>query len=211
MILLLGGEKGGTGKSTISTNIAVALAYKKKEVVLIDCDPQCTTSKWLTRRNKFYCNLPKIFCVQKTEDIYETVQDIASRYEHVIIDAGGHDSEELRTAMVACHKMYIPLRASQPDIETSKHITQLIKLAKTLNPKLLAFAIISMAPTNHVLTEDQEAINVLSKNDTIKVSNVIIRERKIYRDAIAEGKGVLEYNNTKAIQEITQLSKEIFS
>ena len=210
MILLIGGEKGGTGKSTIATNIAVNLAHQQQEVVIIDCDPQGTATKWLSRRNKLFPNLPKVFSIQKTGDIYDTSIDMSHRYKYVIIDAGGRDSEELRTAMVACNKMYIPLKASQPDIETSNHIIQLIKLAKTLNPKLLAFTMISMAPTNHVLKEDQEAILLLSKLNIAKTSNVIIHERKVYRDAIADGKGVMEYDNIKAKNEIIQLLEEIF-
>lgn len=210
MILLIGGEKGGTGKSTIATNIAVNLAHQQQEVVIIDCDPQGTATKWLSRRNKLFPNLPKVFSIQKTGDIYDTSIDMSHRYKYVIIDAGGRDSEELRTAMVACNKMYIPLKASQPDIETSNHIIQLIKLAKTLNPKLLALTMISMAPTNHVLKEDQEAILLLSKLNIAKTSNVIIHERKVYRDAIADGKGVMEYNNIKAKNEIIQLLEEIF-
>ena len=83
-------------------------------------------------------------------------------------------------------------------------------MAKTLNPKLLAFTMISMAPTNHVLKEDQEAILLLSKLNIAKTSNVIIHERKVYRDAIADGKGVMEYDNIKAKNEIMQLFEEIF-
>ena len=40
MILLIGGEKGGTGKSTIATNLAVQLALDGKDVMLLDADPQ---------------------------------------------------------------------------------------------------------------------------------------------------------------------------
>lgn len=210
MILLIGGEKGGTGKSTIASNLAVKLSHQNHEVILIDCDPQGTSTKWLTRRNKFYSNLPKVFCIQKTGDTYDTIKDLATRYRYVIIDAGGRDSEELRTAMVACNKMYIPLKASQPDLETSKHMTQLIKLARSLNNKLDAYTIISMASTHYNLNEDKEAITLLSQLDIAKVSGVIIHERKVYRDAIADGKGVVEYDNPKAIQEIDLLAKEIF-
>lgn len=211
MIVLIGGEKGGTGKSTITTNIAIALVYQDEEVLIVDCDPQCTASKWVNRRNKKFPALPKIYCIEKTGDIFDTIKDVASRYKHVLIDAGGRDSEELRTAMVACHKIYIPLKASQPDIETSKHMSQLVKLAKGLNNKLMAAAVISMAPTNPVLVEDQEATELLSKLPEIIVSSVIIRERKVYRDAMADGKGVLEYDNYKAKKEINDLVKEIFS
>jgi chromosome partitioning protein len=211
MILLIGGEKGGTGKSTISTNIAVTLAHKGHEIVIVDCDPQGTSTKWLTRRNKFYSDLPKVFSIQKTGDTYDTIKDLSTRYKHVIIDAGGRDSEELRTAMVACEKMYIPLKASQPDLETSKHMTQLIKLARSLNNKLDAYTIISMASTHYNLNEDKEAISLLAQSNIAKVSDVIIHERKVYRDAIADGKGVIEYDNPKAITEINLLINEIFT
>ena len=210
MILLIGGEKGGTGKSTISTNIAVTLANRGCEIIIVDCDPQGTSTAWLTRRNKFCSNLPKVFSVQKTGDTYDTIKDLSTRYQHVIIDAGGRDSEELRTAMVACEKMYIPLKASQPDLDTTKHMTQLIKLAKSLNHKLDAYIIISMASTHYNLNEDQEAIHLLETSKSIKVSDVIIHERKVYRDAIADGKGVTEYNNLKATTEINLLMGEVF-
>ena len=209
MIVLIGGEKGGTGKSTIATNLAVALVYQKKEALIVDCDPQGTASKWVSRRNKSFPSLPQVHCIEKTGDIFDTVKDVAKRYEYVLIDAGGKDSEELRTALVACHKVYIPLKASQPDIETTRHMSQLVKLAKGLNNKLVATAIISMAPTNHVLTEDQEAVELLSKLPNILTSKVIIHERKIYRDAMSEGKGVIEYKNIKATEEINSLLKEV--
>lgn len=210
MILLVGGEKGGTGKSTIATNLAVNISKQGKEVIIVDCDPQCTSAKWVERRNKLYGNLPKVFCIQKTGNVYDAVKDLSTRYSNVIIDAGGRDLEELRTAMVACDKIYIPLKASQPDIETAIHMVKLIKLAKGLNPKLLTYIIISMASTNHVLKEDKEAIELLSKLDSIQISNIVIKERKVFRDAIADGKGVIEYNNVKAIEEIKQLTNEIF-
>lgn len=210
MIVLIGGEKGGTGKSTVTTNLAVLLAYQNREVLIIDCDPQGTSSKWVSRRNKNFPNTPKIYCVEKTGDIYETVKDMSNRYEHVIIDAGGKDSEELRTAMVVCDRIYIPLKASQPDIETAKYMCQLVKLARNLNKKLIAVSFISMAPTNHNLKERQEANQVLSKLSEIIISDIVIHERKIYRDAIAEGKGVVEYNNRKASDEVNNLFKKVF-
>ena len=38
MIVLIGGEKGGTGKSTIATNLAAYLANRSDDVVLLDAD-----------------------------------------------------------------------------------------------------------------------------------------------------------------------------
>ena len=51
-IILIGGEKGGVGKSTITTNIAVEMSYRKAEVMIIDTDPQKTSINWIDRRNE---------------------------------------------------------------------------------------------------------------------------------------------------------------
>ena len=206
MVVLIGGEKGGTGKSTIATNLAAYLADRSDDVVLLDADSQGTASRWVERRNNSHPELPKVHCVQKAGDIFETIRDLSTRYQQVIIDAGGRDSEELRSAMIAG---YTPLKA-QPDLETTMNINQLVKLACGLNPSLKAYAVISMAPTHPAITEAQEAHELLMELPDIELSRVFIRERKVFRDAMVEGKGVIESKNRKAKAEIQLLAGEIY-
>ena len=52
MIVVFGGEKGGTGKTTLATNIAAELAIKNKDVLLIDTDRQESASSWCYVRKK---------------------------------------------------------------------------------------------------------------------------------------------------------------
>jgi chromosome partitioning protein len=209
MILLLGGEKGGTGKSTIAVNLAVWLAAKGADVTLVDTDRQRTASHWVDRRNHVD-GLPVVHCAEKHGNVFNTIRDLAKRYDQVIVDAGGRDSEELRTALVAAHLVYCPLKASQPDLETSVHMNELVKLARGMNEGLQARAVISMGPTNPAITEAQEAKEILSELREFAMSEVIIRDRKVYRDAMAEGRGVIEMTNDKAVAEIKQLAKEIY-
>ena len=209
MIFLLGGEKGGTGKSTISVNLAAWLAGHGKDVILIDTDRQRTSSRFVERRNELN-DAPKIHCVEKYGNVYDTVRDVSSRYEYVLVDAGGRDSEELRTAMVVANKLYVPLKASQPDLETSVHMNELVNLARGLNPQLQAMLVISMGSTHPAVHEDQDATEILSELPEFEMSNVVIRERKVYRDAMAEGRGVIEMGNEKASDEIGDLAREVF-
>jgi len=209
MILLMGGEKGGTGKSTLATNLAVWLANNGKDVILIDTDPQRTSSHFVDRRNE-HGGLSRVHCAEKYGNVFDTVRDLAGRYEYVLVDAGGRDSEELRTAMVVAHCLYVPLKASQPDLETSIHMNELVKLARGLNPRLEANLVISMGPTHPAVHEDREAAELLEELPEFRLSKVVIRERKVYRDAMAEGKGVVEMDNEKAVDEINRLAKEIF-
>jgi len=209
MILLLGGEKGGTGKSTVATNLAVWLAHQGRDVILVDTDRQGTSSRFVDRRNALD-GLPKIHCAEKYGNVFDTAKDLASRYEEVIIDAGGRDSEELRTALVAAQVIYVPLKASQPDLETSVHMNELVKLARGMNQVLESRLVISMGPTHPAVHEDQDAKELLSELPEFEMSPVVVRDRKVYRDAMVEGKGVIEMNNEKATDEIGSLAKEIY-
>lgn len=209
MILLFGGEKGGTGKSTLATNLAVWLAKKDRDVILVDTDRQMTASHWVDRRNKMN-GLVTVHCAEKHGSVFHALQDLSKRYDEVIVDAGGRDSEELRSALVAAELVYVPLKASQPDLETSVHMNELVQLARGMNEKLKARLIISMAPTNPVIHEAQEALDLLTELPEFKLSDAVICERKIYRDAISDGHGVVEMNNQKAAAEIEVMAKEIY-
>jgi chromosome partitioning protein len=209
MIVLFGGEKGGTGKSTLTTNLAVWLAKQGRDTIIVDTDRQMTSSNWVDRRNAIE-GLVTVHCAEKHANVFHAVRDLAQRYDEVIVDAGGRDSEELRTALVAANVIYVPLRASQPDLETSVHMNELVTLARGMNPALDARLIISMAPTNPAINETAQAQELLRELPVFGLSNTIIRERKIYRDAISDGRGVVEMDNPKATAEIEALAKEIY-
>ncbi len=99
MILLLGGEKGGTGKSTLATNLAAWLAVNDRDVILVDTDVQRTAANWVDRRNLLN-GVPAVQCAERRGNVFHALRDLAKRYEEVIVDAGGRDSEpEQRTTM----------------------------------------------------------------------------------------------------------------
>lgn len=206
-ILLIGGQKGGSGKSTIAQNIAVCLLQMEYDVMLLDTDKQATSNNWADRRNE--AQLPTIHCAQKSGDIYKTARDLSERYSFVIIDAGGQDSRELRSSMVAADLMYIPMRASQADLETMPTIDELLGHARTMNPSLQARAIVSMAPSNPLIKEVDAARELLVNFPSIEVSDCQIQDRKVYRDALLQGKGVVELSNSTAKAEIQLLTQEI--
>ncbi len=154
--------------------------------------------------------LPVVNCVQKYENIRETLQDLDKRYECVIVDAAGRDSRELRTGMTAAHVLLVPFRPSQPDLDTLPNLQEIITQAKDLNPELTVYGLLTMAPTNPVVQEADEAREYLQDYPEIQLLETIIRDRKVYRDAMSEGMGVIEMNNPKATEEIQSLMKEIF-
>ena len=208
MIILIGSQKGGCGKSTTAVNISAELAGRGHDVVLVDSDRQCTAANWAMDRVENPA-LAKVHCVQKYENIRDTLFDLDKRYEYVIVDAAGRDSRELRTGMTAAHILIVPFRPSQPDLDTLPNMQDIIIQAKDLNPDLKIFGLITMAPTNPIIHEEADARECLKDYPEIKLLSTMIRDRKVYRDAMSDGLGVVEMSNNKAKAEIKQLVVEV--
>jgi chromosome partitioning protein len=209
MIVLVGAEKGGVGKSTIASNLAVHLAQQSVDVVVVDTDAQATCAKFVDRRNEAGI-LPAVACVQKMGDVATTLRDLAKRYQVIVVDAGGRDSREMRTAMAVANLLLVPTKASQADLETLPKVNELISLARGLNPDLKAVAVLSMAPSNPVIREVEEARQLLADFDQLELADTVIRDRKVYRDALLAGKGAVELDNSQARAEVQLLAQEFF-
>lgn len=209
MIILLGSQKGGCGKSTTAVNLCAELARTGGDVVLVDADRQGTAARWAQDRQGRQA--PPVHCVQKYDNIRETLFDLDKRYGIVVVDAAGRDSRELRTAMTAAHVLLVPFRPSQPDLDTLPALQEVITGAKDLNPGLRVLGVLTMAPTNPAVNEADEARAYLSDFPEISALRSVIRDRKVYRDAMSEGLGVVEMDNGKARAEIQLLTQEIMS
>lgn len=206
-IILIGGEKGGSGKSSTALNLACFFRSQSLDLCLLDADKQATATKFINRRNE--AGYETIHSVQKLKNIYNTALDLATRYDIVLIDAGGRDSEELRTGMVAADLLYVPLRASQADLETLPVVEELITLARGMNPGLQVRALLCMVPATSVNTEARAAKELLLAFPEIPLSDCTISDLKVYRDALMLGKGVIEMKNTKAKAEVQLLGQQM--
>ncbi len=210
MILLIGGEKGGTGKSTLATNLAVWHARAGRDVLVVDTDqPQWSAANWVNARAEDD-ELPQIYCAQRTGNIVNAIKDLRERYGEIIIDCGGRDSIELRSAMTVADKMYTPLIPSQWDMDTADRLAELLELARGFNPELELTILLSKTPTNPVITERKEALEYLRQFKTLRVSTNLISDRKAYRDGVKTSRGVLELENEKARAEILSIAEEIY-
>ncbi len=211
-IILIGGEKGGTGKTTLAVNLAALRALQGRDVLLIDTDIQASASYWAQSRDEAGTQ-PRVACIQKFGKGLQTeVRDLAKRYQDLIIDAGGRDSLELRAALVIAERVYIPIQPSQFDIWTLGRMDDLVKTAQGFNPELQARVIISRASTNPSVNEVAEARNLLADFEHVQLSSVVIRDRIAYRKAARDGLSVEELKpaDPKAVEEIQALFQEVF-
>ena len=147
MIVLVGGEKGGSGKSCLAQNLAVYFrTHYNGEVLLVDCDPQRTTSDWIQER-KDNTDLPSINCVQLYGNIREDLLSLKTRYDFVVVDCGGQDNRALRSSMSVASHALIPLRPKRRDLKTLPHMEDIITTCKMVNPTLNAAVVMTQCPS----------------------------------------------------------------
>jgi chromosome partitioning protein len=213
MIVLIGGEKGGTGKTTLATNLAAMRALAGRDVLLIDTDPQGSANYWAQSRDEEKI-APRVACVQKFgKGIPTEVKDLATRYDDIIIDAGGRDSVELRSSMVVAEKVYIPIQPSQFDIWTLGQMDELVETARGFNPGLQARVIISRSSTNPYVRESDQAGQLLVADfPNLDLADVTIRDRIAYRKAAQDGMAVVELSpkDPKAAEEMETFYREVY-
>ena len=212
MILLIGIEKGGTGKSTVATNLAVMRSQEKHDLLLVDADKQMTASYWAARRAENN-EENRIICVQKQGNkIHRDILDLSEKFDDILIDAGGQDSQELRASMVIADVLCLPFQASQPDIWTLETMEKLIDQAQSLNPNLRVEVVINRAATNPQISEVQEARECLKDYPNLTFHDIVIRERRAFRKAMMLGQAVTELqpSDEKAISEMTSLYNQIY-
>ena len=212
-IVLFGGEKGGTGKTTLATNMAAMLSLQGKDVLLLDTDRQGTASFWATVREDTEIE-PRIACVQKFgKGLASQVRDLADRYDEIVIDAGGRDSMELRYSLGVADRAYIPVQPFQFDIWTIRQMDELVEMAQGLNENLQAFIVLNRVSTNPAVREDQETRDFFEEEAFLHLALVdtVLRDRIAFRKSGRDGLSVVEWKqDKKAANEMNQLYKEVY-
>ena len=210
--VLIGGEKGGTGKTTLATNMAILRALEGRDVLLIDTDIQASASFWSHIRDEAGIE-PKIASVQIVgKELQARIFDLASRYQDIVIDAGGRNSVELRAGLVVAERVFIPTQPSQFDIWTLSRMDELVHTARRFNPKLEAWVVINRGSCNPVVTEGVETEELIADFRYLHLANTTLRERIAYRKAARDGLCVAELQppDPKAVEEIRSLYAEVF-
>jgi chromosome partitioning protein len=115
-ILVVAATKGGTGKSTLATNIAVARAISGRSVLLIDGDEQRTALDFTELRSEVFENVGYTAVGLQDRLIKAQAVGMASKYDDTIIDVGGRANLSLGAALLIAHTVLIPVPPRSFDI-----------------------------------------------------------------------------------------------
>jgi chromosome partitioning protein len=204
MITVIGNLKGGTGKSTVSFNLAVKLAINNKKVQLIDLDPQATLSDVVDIRTEDG-HEPKLV-VNTTLDCLED----SSAYDETIIDIGTASIESMNKAIEATDRILVPVPPSQADIWSTQRFLQMVKNLKT-KKSLQVLGFVNRADTHRGIRETDEAEDALRILPGIELVESRLCQRTTYRRSFSEGLAVFEFEpKGKSAAEINKFSLIVY-
>lgn len=204
MILVIGNVKGGAGKSTLSVNLAVALAQQKRDVLLIDGDEQGSSMAFTDLRSAKMNGKPGYTAVAlHGKAIRDQTRQLAPKYDDIVIDVGGRDTGSLRAALTVAEAIIIPTEPRSFDLWGVDQTAELISEARSINESLRAIAVINKADSQG--KDNQAAADYLRGIDGIELAPHAIVRRKAFPNAAAHGLSVLEYDDPKARDELRTL------
>jgi chromosome partitioning protein len=137
--ILIANPKGGSGKTTLATNVAGWLAGKRQRVALQDADPQRSSSQWLARRPPLFPSIAGFAGdVGKKE-----LKDVAPDWLVVDSPAGLH-GEALRDAVKKADAMIVPVSPSAFDMAATARFLEQVADHKAVRERGLALALVAM-------------------------------------------------------------------
>lgn len=212
MIITIGSHKGGTGKSTLSTNLAVAYQSTGHRVIVIEADPSVsTTSTWAARREE-HDELTPVTVLRKTGRLAPTLRDLQQVYDIIIVDTAGKDSVELRSAALVSDVLLTPTNADVADLDSTAEFITRMDEARYSNEDLKILVVISRAPTHAKSRFRGTAIAALRETpEDFALADTVVFSRRIYPDALKDGMSVIEApaRTSQACEEIQNLAQEI--
>lgn len=212
MILVCGGIKGGVGKTTLATNLAVMRSLEGRDVLLVDADIQGTASGFAAVRDEVLSTGVGFTTIKLSGNAVKTdVKRLANKHDDVIIDVGGTDSVAQRAALLIANFYVAPFKPSSFDLWAIEDTDALVADAKGFNEKLKAVCILNMADSSG--KDNAEAAEIVAAMQNLAFQNTSLGNRKAFRNAASTGLSVVELKqkDEKAIAEIQALYDSIYS
>ena len=197
-------QKGGTGKTTLATNLAWVLA-EKADVLLLDADPQASAQNWVAGEGR----VPETLVVKETGngDLHRLALSMAPDYDWIIIDGPPGITKTTADAVRVADVVLIPAKPSPLDVWAASDIVAAVqarqRMAKGI-PKA-AFVITMTQPRTRLGRQIDDALNETG----IPVLKARTTQRVAYPNAINDGNSVTTGRDQTARNEILAIRGEL--
>lgn len=204
-VIAVANQKGGTGKTNTTMQLAAALCRRNYKVLVIDVDPQGTAVQWsMVSDNGFPA---AVVALPDSKNLHLKIAHFGHDYHFILVDSPP-SKENSATARVLplAHLVIVPIIPSAPDLWATVGIKAAIEQAQIVNPYLQPRLLI-----NQVLNRTRLARDLV---EAIREFGIIcfetqLGQRTAYRESAATGLTVFDLDNLEAKTEIDHLTSEV--
>jgi chromosome partitioning protein len=211
MIIVVGGIKGGSGKTTVATNLAVIRSKDGRDVLLIDADDQETATDFTILRNERSDGNAGYTSIKLTGTaVRSQTQRLMDKYQDIIIDTGGRDTTSQRAALTVADVLLVPFVPRSFDVWTLEKVGALVAEMQPANPRLKAYTFLNRADSRG--QDNADAVEVLRETESLAFIDTPLGTRKAFSNAAAQGIAVTELRpaDPKATDEMMMLYRSLF-
>jgi chromosome partitioning protein len=194
--ILIANPKGGSGKTTLATNIAGWLAGKRQRVALADIDPQRSSSEWLARRPALF---PPIAGFDG-EARKKVLKDVAPQWLVVDSPAGLH-GDDLREAVRRADVLLVPVSPSMFDMAATQHFLGALAEYKAVKQGNVAIGLVGMRVDAR--TRSAAELDIFLKGSGLPVV-AHLRDTQVYVYCARDGYSIFDLPRSRGEQDWEQ-------
>ena len=188
--ILVANPKGGSGKTTLSINLAGYLASTGERVAMLDLDRQKSATQWLAMRD---ASLPEITLLHEGQK---------GESDWLVIDSpAGLHGKNLERALKLAHKVAVPIAPSLFDIRASQDFLAALHAEKAVRKGHAFIGVVGMRVdprTRAGVTLEQ----FMGRQDLPVLA--YLRNTQHYVNAAFEGKSVFDLPPHIAERDVAQ-------
>jgi chromosome partitioning protein len=196
--------KGGVGKSTLCVNLAAALVHARKHVLVLDLDPQASTTGWFGRRQSLPPQKrPLAFDVLPLPipKSAEAIRQRAREADYALLDAPAFDARALAVALEAADLAVVPVEASQTSLDGTERTLKLI------SDKRFKIVLSRVQPGTRIGYDIYDRIHGQWRGHLVRY---VICQRVEFANADLLGRSVLESEPAgQAAREVLAVAREL--
>ena len=203
-IIAFSNQKGGSGKSTLSANLAVLWSNSGYKVAVIDADPQKSLSYWILERKKYYGadDIGINFYNFDIRNLTDEVKKIKRKYDFIIIDSPPAITFETIQIIKASNGLFVPVQPSPLDLMATLPFLQIAREERK-KPLIILNRVMPRAKLT-------DAMILRLRYSGAKIARSRISSKVIFAESFAVGRGVIDINVTSdAAKEIINVGNEI--